>query len=75
MKRAISIFLLQSLVFPVLGQFICGHTQETTTQSGNQYIANGGVFTPKGELRVLVVFIMIVTFILQKCEKKFVFYN
>lgn len=58
MKKIIVLTIILSLSHIVLGQFFCGFKQSTPIRiTKNENIINGGVFTPKGNLRILVVFI------------------
>lgn len=58
MKRIIVLLLLLGFAYMACGQLVCGYEPEMQNRlTGSEYIANGGVFTPKGELRVLIVFI------------------
>lgn len=58
MKKVIVLPIILGIVYSALGQFVCGYEPSTPLRLfGDEYIANGGVFTPKGELRALVVFI------------------
>ena len=58
MKRIIVFLLLLIIAYMACGQLVCGYEPEMQNRlTGSEYIANGGVFTPKGELRVLIVFI------------------
>ena len=62
MRKTIISLLFLMFAYLAHGQIVCGYTPdetatETSFKGGSQYIANGGVFTPKGNLRVLVVFI------------------
>ncbi len=58
MKKVIVLPIILGIVYSALGQFVCGYEPPTPLRLfGDEYIANGGVFTPKGNLRALVVFI------------------
>lgn len=58
MKRITVLSILLCISNIVWGQYICGHEPSSPIRlTGNENIANGGVFTPKGNLRILVVFI------------------
>lgn len=60
MKRLILGLFMQCIIYFNYGQLVCSHEINQTLNSKNLcsgYIANGDVFTPKGDLRVLIVFI------------------
>ena len=58
MKKVSSLFLLLGLVCNVYGQFVCGHVSSTQRSlSSEQHFEYGGVFTPRGNLRILIVFV------------------
>lgn len=59
MKKGLILLLLIGLItHTVLGQIVCGYEQTDTLESKTtHHIENGGVFTPKGNLRVLIIFI------------------
>jgi len=56
--------LLSIIVYgKISAQIVCGHTAPSHVVDGDNldrssmYIANGGVFTPRGDLRILVIFV------------------
>ncbi len=61
MKKIVIISILLGLALSSWGQIVCGCVPEAPTGSSGPKadcnIANGGVFTPKGDIRILVVFI------------------
>lgn len=58
MKKVIVLSIILGVVYSALGQFECGYESPSPLRLfGDEHIANGGVFTPKGNLRILVVFI------------------
>ena len=59
MKKGLILLLLIGLIIhTALGQIVCGYEQTNTLESKTtSHIENGGVFTPKGDLRVLIIFI------------------
>lgn len=59
MKKIIIPFIvIIGLVHSVSGQIVCGYNPSNPTRyTGSGHITNGGVFTPKGDLHVLIVFI------------------
>ena len=58
MKKFVFFSLLIGLAHSLLGQMVCGYVNSDSTElRAPQYIYNGGDFTPKGDLRVLIVFV------------------
>lgn len=58
MKKVIVLSIILCIAYTTFGQFVCGHEPPTPSRlSGNEYIANGGIFTPKGDIRVLFIFV------------------
>lgn len=58
MKKVVILSIILCIAHTTFGQFVCGYEPPTPLRLfGDEYIANGGVFTPKGNLRALVVFI------------------
>lgn len=58
MKKFVFFSLLIGLAHSLFGQMVCGYVNSDSTElRAPQYIYNGGVFTPKGDLRVLIVFV------------------
>lgn len=57
-KIIIPLIVIIGLVHSVSGQIVCGYNPSNPTRyTGSGHITNGGVFTPKGDLHVLIVFI------------------
>lgn len=59
MKKIMFILVCISCSLQSVCQFVCGIEQNECLEDIRtpQYIANGGVFTPKGDIRVLIIFI------------------
>lgn len=59
MKKIMFILVCISCSLQSVCQFVCGIEQNECLEDIRtpQYIANGGVFTPKGDIRILIIFI------------------
>ncbi len=61
MKKKIILVILLGFTYSVFGQMICGYEDSSFTKGEKAgrtgYIANGEVFTPRGDFRVLIIFV------------------
>lgn len=57
MKKVVLSTIMFFLYLPGFAQIICGEIEEPIQERENSNIAYGGSFTPKGDLRMLIVFV------------------
>lgn len=57
MRKIFLFLLILAISNSIYGQFVCKNEHDITRFPGYGNISNGGVFTPKGDLRVLIIFI------------------